>query len=301
MKVINVNRSPLYQTGILAAMLFVGFFITQLIIAFIYAGTAVGQSGNSVVDLMKVPVWALQTAQFIAAIFTFLLPAFVTAWICSNQPKNYLCIQDFPSIRILAVVGLTTLLLSPIVSLTGHFNSQLHLPASMAAIEEWIKSSEELAEALVQKMTSEKGVFSFIINLFVIAVVAGVAEEFLFRGALLQIIQQKIKDHHVAIWFVAVLFSAIHFQFYGFVPRMILGAYLGYLIYWTKNIWIPVFAHFFHNAVAFIGMSNDSLKDNALFTDEIASEDIWWLSITACICLMAFFYCVKVIRNVNST
>jgi membrane protease YdiL (CAAX protease family) len=108
---------------------------------------------------------------------------------------------------------------------------------------------------------------------------------------------QKINNHHVVIWIVAILFSAIHLQFYGFVPRMILGAYLGYLVYWTKNIWVPVFAHFFHNAVAFIGMSSDSLKDNAFFADEIAPEDIRWLSITACICLIAFIYCIIIVRK----
>ena len=299
MKGIFTGRTPLFQAGILAAMLFVGFFIGQIIIAFIYAGVAIGQNGNAVVDFMKGPVWALQTTQFIAAIFTFLLPAFVTAWICSNQPKDYLNIQFFPDIRLLGVVCLTTLLISPTVSLTGYFNSQLHLPASMAGIEEWIKSSEKLAEALVQKMIAEKDAFTFIINFFIIAIVAGITEEFLFRGALLRIIRQKIKNHHVAIWIVAMIFSAIHFQFYGFIPRMILGAYLGYLIYWTKNIWIPVFAHFFHNAVAFIGMSNDSLKDNAFFANEISPDDIWWLSITTCICLTGFFYCLKVIRRMR--
>jgi membrane protease YdiL (CAAX protease family) len=158
-----------------------------------------------------------------------------------------------------------------------------------------MKSTEELANSLIQRIVAEKGVLAFIINLIVIAVVAGVTEEFLFRGALLHIVRQKIKNYHIAIWIVAILFSAIHFQFYGFIPRMILGAYLGYLVYWTKNIWVPVFAHFFHNAVSFIGMSSDSLRDNAFFADEIAPEDIRWLSITAGICLIAFIYCMRFI------
>jgi len=187
--------------------------------------------------------------------------------------------------------------LSPMVSLTGYFNSQIHLPESMAAIEEWIKSTEEIAEALIQQLIAEKGVVAFIINFFVIAVVAGVTEEFLFRGALQHIMLQKIKNHHMAIWIVAILFSAIHLQFYGFIPRMLLGAYLGYLVYWTKNIWVPVFAHLIHNAAAFIGMSSDTLKENAIFADEIPPEDIQWLSIITCICLIAFVYCIKFVRR----
>ena len=295
-----IKRSPLVQAGVLLAMMFVGLFISQIIAAFIFIATSANPFGNMVVDPLNQPVWALQAAQFLSSVCTFLLPAFITSWICSNQPKDYLYIQGFPNIRILAVVCLTTFLLSPVVSLTGYFNAQMHLPQSLAAIEEWIKSTEELADALVQKMMAGKGIITFVINLFVIAFVAGVTEEFLFRGALLNIIRQKIKNPHVAIWIVAIVFSAIHLQFYGFVPRMILGAFLGYLVYWTHNIWVPVFAHFIYNAFAFIGMTNNSLKDNALFTDEIAPEDIRWLSITAGLCLIAFFYCIRFVRRISS-
>ena len=297
MKGIFANRSPLYQAGVLVVMMFMGLLIAQIIAAVIFVAASANPFEHIAVDPLEQPVWVLQVTQFVAAVFIFLLPAFVTAWLCSNQPKTYLSIRAFPDIRILAVVCLSTLLLSPTVSLTGYFNSQMHLPESMAAIEEWIKATEELAGTLVQKMIAGKGVVAFIINLIVIAVAAGVTEEFLFRGALLPIIRQKIKNHHIAIWIVAILFSAIHLQFYGFIPRILLGAYLGYLVYWTKNIWVPVFAHFFHNAVAFIGMSNDSLKDNAFFADEIAPEDIRWLSITACLSLIAFIYCIQFVRR----
>jgi membrane protease YdiL (CAAX protease family) len=296
---VNMKRfSVLYQTGVLVAVMFVGFLIGQIIAVIIFAATSANPFGNMVFNPLEQPVRTIQTAQFFTAVFTFLLPACITAWICSDRPKAYLSIQAFPDISLSAVICLTTLLLTPTVSLTGYFNSHMHLPESMAAIEEWIKSTEEVAEALVRKMISDKGVVTFIINLFVIAVVAAVTEEFLFRGALLHIVRQKIKNHHAAIWIVAILFSAIHLQFYGFIPRMILGAYLGYLVYWTKNIWVPIFAHFSHNAFAFIGMSSNSLKDNAIFADEIAPEDIRWLSITASLCLIAFIYCIRYVRRI---
>ena len=297
MKGIYAERSPLYQISILVATMFVGFFFSQIINVIIFASTSADGFENIGETLFNQPVWVLQTTQFIAAVCTFLLPAVVTAWFCSNHPKTYLSIGAFPDIRILAIVCLATLLLSPTISLTSYFNSQIQLPEAMEALEIWIRETEEVAEAMIQKMVSETSVVTFIINLIVIAVVAGVTEEFLFRGALLQIIRQKIQNHHVAIWAVAIIFSAIHLQFYGFIPRMILGAFLGYLVYWTKNIWVPVFAHFFHNAIAVIGMSSASLKDNAFFTDDLASEDIKWLSIISCICLIAFVYCLKFIRR----
>ena len=296
MKGIYANRSPLFQIGLLFILLLAGFVIRSFLLSFIYFAEGI-ISGSLALDPMSQSVLSLQCTQFLSAICMFLLPALATTWLCSEQPKGFLSIRAFPGIRLLTIVCVTTLLLAPTVSLTGYFNTQIQLPPSMAALEEWMKSTEELAQSLIQKMIAEKGVSSFIINLIVIAVAAGVTEEFLFRGVLLRIVQRKIQNHHIAIWMVAIVFSAIHFQFYGFIPRMLLGAYLGYLLHWTKNIWVPVFAHFLHNAVALIGMSSESLKEHALFADEVAPEDIRGLSVMAGICLNLFFGCVRFIRK----
>jgi len=87
----------------------------------------------------------------------------------------------------------------------------------------------------------------FIVNLIIIGLLPAIAEEFLFRGALQQLLYEGFKNIHVAIWVTAIIFSAIHVQFYGFVPRMILGAILGYLFYWSGNIWVPIIGHLFNN------------------------------------------------------
>ena len=300
MKGIFADRSLLFQAGLLFVLLLIGFVISSFFVSLLYLVAEI-VSGDFAQDSMQQSVLFLQYSQFITAICVFLFPALSTAWLCSDQPKDFLCVRAFPDIRMLILLCLTMLLLSPTVSLTGYFNTQIHLPPSMATIEEWMKSAEDHVNAFSQKMIAEKGVIAYVINMIVIAVAAAVTEEFIFRGALLRIIQRKTQNHHLAIWIVAIIFSAIHFQFYGFVPRMILGAYLGYLVYWTQNIWVPVFAHFFHNAATLIGMSNDSLKENALFSDEIAPEDIRWLSITAGICLILFFYCVRFIRKKESS
>ncbi len=86
----------------------------------------------------------------------------------------------------------------------------------------------------------------------VIAVVAGLAEELIFRGCLQQIMQQIVKNKHIAVWVTAFIFSAIHFQFYGFLPRMLLGALLGYLFLWSGNIWVPIIVHTANNVIGVI-------------------------------------------------
>src|SRR5690606_26747624 len=87
-----------------------------------------------------------------------------------------------------------------------------------------------------------------LLNIFVMALLPAIAEEFYFRGTLLHILNRVFRNDHLSVWLVAIIFSAIHLQFYGFFPRVLLGAFFGYMLIWTKNIWIPAFAHFVNNA-----------------------------------------------------
>lgn len=103
-----------------------------------------------------------------------------------------------------------------------------------------MQTQEALAEQLTNTLLAGDGLLTFLSNLVVMALMAGITEEFLFRGALQRIIGQWTANHHIVIWSAAILFSAFHLQFYGFLPRMLLGAYFGYLLYWSRNIWIPV-------------------------------------------------------------
>lgn len=298
MKGIFADRSTFFQLGILVMTFLIGYFIASILtMPLIYLG-----SGSSLpTTIIELPVSILLAVQFISAICMFLLPAVCTAWLCSNQPFSFLCMKSTNiNIRLLLFVGISMFLLSPTISLTAYFNSLIKFPEWMAPFEEWIKATEKSTTELTNKMLSQKGVLALCMNILVIAVTAAITEEFIFRGTLFNILKKSISNHHLVIWIVAILFSAIHFQFYGFIPRMLLGAYLGYLIYWTKNIWIPVFAHFLNNAVAIIGMSNDSLKDNAFFTETIPAKDVVWFSITAAVSIIFFFICTKIIRKTNT-
>ncbi len=127
------------------------------------------------------------------------------------------------------------------------WNQGMQLPESMKSITKWMKESEESTAELTKYLTNFTSVSQLIVAMVVVAILAGVSEELLFRGVLQNLILKATNNPHVAIWFAAFTFSFIHFQFYGFVPRMLLGALFGYLYYWTKNLWIPMFAHFVNN------------------------------------------------------
>ena len=88
--------------------------------------------------------------------------------------------------------------------------------------------------------------------MFLIALIPAIGEELLFRGVLQQLFTKWTGEAHLAIFISAFLFSAIHLQFFGFLPRFVLGLVLGYMFYWSKNLWLPILAHFTNNAFAII-------------------------------------------------
>lgn len=239
----------------------------------------------------------MRLLQLFSAIGTFLFPALALAWLCSNNPKEYLSIGEMPKGHILLLTLLSVFLLSPAISLTDLLNKQMELPSFMEPMENWMRSQEETVEKLTLMLLAGEGLITVILNLIVIAVAAGVTEEFLFRGALQRVIGKWTHNHHIIIWSAAIIFSAFHMQFFGFLPRMLLGAYFGYLLYWSRNIWVPVFAHFVNNAFAVIGMSNARLKDNEFITGDISTQNLLPYTIVAIITLFLFYSCAKRIKK----
>lgn len=188
---------------------------------------------------------AMRLAQVIQAVFMFLIPALAYAFLYQGNVKSYLNTDKHINIRLLLCSVLLIISIQPLINCIGYYNQQIILPESL----NWMKEYEESAEKSLKLLFSNRSIPSLIFNLLVIAVMAGLTEEFFFRGCLQQIMQKIVKNQHFAIWITAIIFSAIHFQFYGFVPRVLLGALLGYLFVWSGSIWVPVIVHTIHNAI----------------------------------------------------
>ncbi|MFM8850322.1 MAG: type II CAAX prenyl endopeptidase Rce1 family protein [Cytophagales bacterium] len=127
------------------------------------------------------------------------------------------------------------------------WNKNIVFPDFLKSFETWARSYEERLETLTKMFTQFTSFGDFAVAMLVVGVGAGVCEEFLFRGIIQRELQRGTNNIHVAIWISAFLFSAIHIQFFGFVPRMLLGGLFGYLYYWSGNLLVPMFAHFFNN------------------------------------------------------
>lgn len=145
---------------------------------------------------------------------------------------------------LLALIGTNfAIAISPVVE----WNASVHFPSFMKGFEEWARQQEDLATKVTDQFTQFKSSSDLFIGLVVIALIPGIGEELVFRGLFQNEFRRWSGNPHVAIWTAAILFSAIHVQFFGFVPRVLLGALFGYLYYWSGSLWVPMFAHFFHN------------------------------------------------------
>lgn len=220
----------------------------------------------------------MRMALTIQSICLFLLPALCFVFQCQEKPKEYLKTENSQNWTFFILAIFLIIICQPVISAIGYYNNQLSLPESMASIEKWMRESELSAEKTVGMLFADKTVLGLIFNLFVIAIIAGLAEEFFFRGCLQQIIQKIVKNSHVAIWVTAFIFSAIHFQFYGFVPRLLLGALFGYLFVWLGSIWIPVAVHTINNVIGVIvSYYYYGTPDYNSFDNYSVADNIWYI------------------------
>ena len=300
MKGIFYNKSALLHLGVLLYFILIGLLINTLLGHLVFS-----ISESEPENIYSFSFYEMHAIQFVSVIFLFIIPAIGTAYFCSKKPREYLHLYKIKSLKVIVLCILMTLFLSPVIDITAYLNSKMHLPEFMEPVENWMRYSEDKVAELTNMLLSEKGLTPFISNIIVIGVMAGVSEELLFRGALTSIIEKKIKNHHIVIWFVAIIFSAIHMQFFGFIPRMLLGAYLGYLLYWSGSIWVPIFAHFLNNTIAIIGYKMDLFQlssDNFTFiSEDMEAGELYTILALATIGLILFFLCVKIMKATRSS
>jgi membrane protease YdiL (CAAX protease family) len=148
---------------------------------------------------------------------------------------------------------------------------------------------EESAKVLTERFLNTSSVGMMLVNLLVMALLPAVCEEMMFRGWLQRVLGKSV-NYHTAIWVSAFVFSAIHFQFYGFIPRMLIGAALGYLYYYTGSLWAPIVAHFTNNAAAVVTAFLTYNGYTSIDFDLIGTGDTWYLSVVSvavCVVLMS--------------
>lgn len=190
---------------------------------------------------------ALKLMQLLSAIGLFIVPPILYAIITSKKRTETLSLKRFGKPINYLLVFVLMFISTPALSWIIDINASMVLPEFMSGVEEWMRTSEAQAQQLTQAFLTFDGFGSLIYILILVAVVPAVGEELLFRGVLQKIFIQWTKNPHWGIWITAFLFSALHMQFFGFFPRMLLGAVFGYVFLWSKSLWLPILGHFINN------------------------------------------------------
>lgn len=182
-------------------------------------------------------------------LLAFILPVFITLVFITPNPMEFLQINRLPSGKHLLLMVATYIAMTPAMNWIVEWNANMSLPESMQAIETWMRNSEDAAKAVTDRILNDNNI---VLSILLVGVLTGLSEEFLFRGALQRILATKPMSIHVAIWVSAFIFSAIHFQFFGFIPRLLLGAFFGYMAYWSGSLWTAIIAHAINNSTVII-------------------------------------------------
>lgn len=223
----------------------------------------------------------LKLMQFVSATFTFVLPAIIIAFLFSQDVFGFLKLKSSPnaSYFIMSVLFLFSVL--PAMNIIIIWNQSLQLPASLNGLEKSLQSMEESGLKMTEIMLAGNGFGSLMINLLLMAVIPAIGEEFLFRGVIQKHLIEWTRKPHLAIIISAIIFSAVHFQFYGFVPRVILGMIFGYLVFYSGSLWPAIFAHFFNNAMAVFAFkfAGDTLGESKIDTFGTTSSDFYFILI----------------------
>ncbi|MCQ2311850.1 MAG: CPBP family intramembrane metalloprotease [Paludibacteraceae bacterium] len=197
------------------------------------------------------PLMWLQTAQSIA---TFVLPPILCALLWyKGQWKEWLHLSS-PSTKWSygALCALLMIIALPGLNLLSQLNQQITFPESLAGLETKLRAMEEAALSVTEQFVRTENAGQFMATLFVVAFLPAFGEELTFRALLINFFKGNNSKLKIAIWVSAILFSAVHMQFFGFFPRMLLGALFGYMLAWSGSLWLPIVMHLTNNALAVI-------------------------------------------------
>ena len=260
------EKSYLIQLIVLMLFLIGGMLIFsslgELLILLIYHTPSMLEAAD--------PVTAIRLSQTLTTIGAFLLPSLLFAYCQNRQWFDYNAANRLAPQSMVNMVLILSVTLLPVVGALSAFNQNI-MPQE-GAVAEFMRNLEDAADEILSLVTSQRSSWDLICNILVFAVLAGVCEEFFFQGALQPLLMKWSKNPHIGILLTALIFSALHFQFYGFIPRFLLGVYLGYLFFWSRSLWLPILAHVLHNALSIL--VDFTLQGRGIDTDSLQYTDV---------------------------
>ncbi len=238
--------------------------------------------------------WILLYLQACTAVGGFIMATWLYLVFFEPKKFNYFEYNPPKFLFYLLPIFALVIVVMPFTSWVVAWNNEVKFPEPFHT---WAMESESQAQSLTIFLTNFSNIWEFLLGVLVIGVLPAVGEEWLFRG----IIQKKMQEHfspnpyahHIAIWISAMTFSAIHFQFFGFVPRMLLGAMFGYVYVWTQDIRLAVWGHFLNNSITL--MMVYFFKNGITKIDVIKQEspDLWVVAVSFVLTVSILYFMYK--------
>lgn len=228
-------------------------------------------------------------ANALASIIAFMLPSFAVAYF-SKGPilKNF----GFKKIESIKWVGWVILLALAGLLLSGATATLTEMIPIPVSFKQWAEELEASYKKAMMVMTQMNSIGDLLINLFAVALIPAIVEELYFRGALQKTLLAWSGKPIVAIVVTAIIFSAFHFSYFGFLSRMVLGIVLGFIFEYSRTIWLPIILHFINNGIAIITLY--TVRGNHQKMNKVMDENLplYW-GIVAVALVVYFLHCLK--------
>ena len=271
-------------------------FICWWLLAWIFGAVVITHIGAATLGRLRVAI-------MLQDIIIFILPTLMTLAIAARNPWKFCHISQSPGTANSLLTLATIVVAIPAMNLIIKWNEGLHLPESMVSIENFLRNAEDNANATITMLLGETGIGDMLISVLLIGILTGVAEELFFRGGLQNILKAMFHNRHLAVWVTAFVFSAIHMQFFGFFPRLIMGVFFGYLVLWNGTLWLSIIAHSFNNSIVVLTMwltkTNRLSEDINNIGTEGSMQSIVAVIISAVLTAVIIYYMKK--RTANSS
>ncbi len=270
------SASPVFKKGYtplgILAICFAFFIVGNIVGSILMLGLAAANGMDFRTILTSIdensPIGTrnfMRATLFLNHLFSFILPAIVTAiFVYKKLWVNYLRLDKRPLLSQIFWGCIWFVVSVPLVQIVHQWNQSLKLP-------QWMLNLESDTSNLLAGIITQTNMYEIVLNVFLIGVIPAIGEEMIFRGVIQQQIGRILKNDHVVVLISAVIFSAIHMQFQGFFGRALLGALLGYLFVWTKNLWVPMILHLLNNGLQVIYIYAKGIKPSEM--DKISEAD----------------------------
>ncbi|MDR2907382.1 MAG: CPBP family intramembrane metalloprotease [Bacteroidales bacterium] len=238
------------------------------------------------------------TKLFISQIGTWLIPTLLFARYAYERMWDDLKLKNFGKWSDYGWFILLAVIYYPFAVYMQKINEAMTFPESMAGIEQFLRNMEQQAEAVMMRMVSGTSPTDLALALLNMAILPAICEELFFRGVVLNNLMKRTSRIHSSVWLSAILFSFIHFQFYGFLPRLIMGAVLGYAFVLSKSLWVPILLHFLKNATVtgtdYLDNTNRISQDPHTMDTKTATL---WMAVLSLIASITILWCATSCRN----